>query len=97
VTCAHGVKIVETVLRGCNGNKSPIAGLLDAAADRDISSVLIKIDKKASQDKRIVALMFEAARNVSLVGYTAEAKSMSIVGEGSKGCADLNALSTGGL
>jgi hypothetical protein len=84
------VKIVETVLRGCNGNKSPIAGLLDAAADRDISSVLIKIDK-ASNAKRIA---FEAARNLSLVGYTAEAKSMSIVGEGSKGRADLNALST---
>ena len=32
ITCAHCVKIVETVLKGCNGNKSPIDGLLDAAA-----------------------------------------------------------------
>jgi copper chaperone CopZ len=90
ITCAHCVKIVETVLRGCNGNQSPIAGLLDATADRDISSVLIKIDK-TSNAKRIA---FEAIRNLRLVGYTAEAKSMSILGEGSKGRADLNALST---
>jgi copper chaperone CopZ len=90
ITCAHCVMIVETVLRGCNGNKSPIAGLLDASADRDISSVLIKIDK-TSNAKRIA---FEATHNLRLVGYTAEAKSMSIVGEGSKGRADLNALPT---
>jgi len=92
ITCAHCVKIVETVLKGCNGNKSPIDGLLDAAADRVLCSVLIKIDQ-ASNAKRIA---FEAARNLSMVGYTAKAKSMSIVGAGAdkKATMDLGSLST---
>lgn len=75
ITCAHCVKIVETVLKGCNGNKSPIDGLLDAAADRVLCSVLIKIDH-CHNAKRIA---FEAARNLSMVGYTAKAKEMSIL------------------
>lgn len=92
ITCAHCVKIVETVLKGCNGNKSPIDGLLDAAADRVLNSVLIKIDR-ASNAKRIA---FEAARNLAMVGYTAKAKEMSIVGETAdrKATMDLGALST---
>ena len=73
ITCAHCVKIVETVLKGCNGNKSPIDGLLDAAADRDLCSVLVKIEKISSA-KRVA---FESARNLAMVGYTAKAKSMS--------------------
>eukprot|EP00980_Cylindrotheca_fusiformis_P023815 scaffold11032_cov122-Cylindrotheca_fusiformis.AAC.16 len=73
ITCAHCVKIVETVLKGCNGNKSPIDGLLDAAADRVLCSVLLKIDKM-SNAKRIA---FEAARNLAMVGYNAKAKEMS--------------------
>mmetsp|Transcript_133565 Transcript_133565/g.198613 ORF Transcript_133565/g.198613 Transcript_133565/m.198613 type:complete len:701 (+) Transcript_133565:262-2364(+) len=73
ITCAHCVKIVETVLKGCNGNKSPIDGLLDAAADRVLCSVLIKIDKLGNA-KRI---SFEAARNLAMVGYTAKSKEMS--------------------
>mmetsp|Transcript_41072 Transcript_41072/g.98995 ORF Transcript_41072/g.98995 Transcript_41072/m.98995 type:complete len:673 (-) Transcript_41072:28-2046(-) len=73
ITCAHCVKIVETVLKGCNGNKSPIDGLLDAAADRVLCSVLLKIDTVANA-KRIA---FEAARNLAMVGYTAKAKEMS--------------------
>lgn len=90
ITCAHCVKIVETVLRGCNGNKSPIDGLLDAAADRVLCSVLIRIDR-ASNAKRIA---FEAARNLAMVGYTAKAKEMSIVEQGAdkEGTMDLNAL-----
>ena len=75
ITCAHCVKIVETVLRGCNGNKSPIKGLLDAAADRALHAVLIKIDQ-SSNAKRIA---FESARNLAMVGYTAKAKDMKIV------------------
>jgi len=92
ITCAHCVKIVETVLKGCNGNKSPIDGLLDAAADRVLCSVLIKIDQ-ASNSKRIA---FEAARNLAMVGYTAKAKEMSIVGAGAdrKSTMDLGSLST---
>jgi copper chaperone CopZ len=92
ITCAHCVKIVETVLKGCNGNKSPIDGLLDAAADRVLNSVLIKIDK-AGKAKRIA---FEAARNLAMVGYTAKTKEMSIVGAGAdeKATVDLGALST---
>jgi copper chaperone CopZ len=73
ITCAHCVKIVETVLKGCNGNKSPIDGLLDAAADRVLCSVLLKIDKVANAKK----IAFEAARNLAMVGYTAKAKEMS--------------------
>ena len=72
ITCAHCVKIVETVLKGCNGNKSPISGLLDAAADRALCSILIRIDS-ASNAKRIA---FEASRNLAMVGYTAKAKDM---------------------
>jgi len=78
ITCAHCVKIVETVLKGCNGNKSPIDGILDAAADRVLCSVLIKIDT-ASNAKRIA---FEAARNLAMVGYTAKAKIMDIIHQG---------------
>ena len=74
ITCAHCVKIVETVLKGCNGNKSPIDGLLDAAADRVLCSVLIQIDR-TSNAKRIA---FEAARNLAMVGYAAETKEMSL-------------------
>jgi copper chaperone CopZ len=74
ITCAHCVKIVETVLKGCQGGKSPIAGLLDAAADRAVSCVVIAIDHP-SNAKRIA---FESARNLKLVGYTALAKEVSI-------------------
>jgi copper chaperone CopZ len=92
ITCAHCVKIVETVLKGCNGNKSPIDGLLDAAADRVLCKVLIKIDK-SSNAKRI---SFEAARNLAMVGYTARSHEMSIANAGAdkKAKVDLGALST---
>lgn len=92
ITCSHCVKIVETVLKGCNGNKSPINGLLDAAADHDLKSVIIRIDK-ASNAKRI---SFEAQRNLSMVGYTARPKEMSVVGQGadSKVTMNLGSLST---
>ena len=77
ITCAHCVKIVETVLKGCNGNKSPIDGLLDAAADRDLCSVLVKIEN-ISVSKRVA---FEAARNLAMVGYTAKAKVISVLAD----------------
>jgi copper chaperone CopZ len=88
IVCAHCVKIVETVLRGCDGRKSPIDGLLDAAVDAavdrqytSISTILIKIDHVRNA-KRIA---FEAARNLSLVGYIAKAKAMTfLAGEGSQ-------------
>ena len=92
ITCAHCVKIVETVLKGCNGNKSPIDGLLDAAADRVLCKVLIKLDK-SSNAKRVA---FEAARNLAMVGYNARPHEMSIanVGADKKATVDLGALST---
>lgn len=74
ITCAHCVKIVETVLLGCKGTESPIKGLLDAAADRALSKVFIKI-ASPTDAKRIA---FEAARNLSLVGYTAKPKSVPL-------------------
>ena len=73
ITCAHCVKIVETVLRGCNGNKSPIDGLIDAAADRTMNTILIRIDR--SINARRISL--EATRNLAMVGYTAYVKTMS--------------------
>lgn len=76
ITCAHCVKIVETVLKGCNGGKSPIAGLLDAAADRGLSCVMIQIEH-FKYAKRVA---FESARNLSLVGYTAVAKEVHVIG-----------------
>jgi len=92
ITCAHCVKIVETVLKGCHGNKSPIDGLLDAAADRVLSKILMKIDR-SSNAKRIA---FEAARNLSMVGYTATPMEMSIISSDGdkKATMDLGALST---
>lgn len=69
ITCAHCVKIVETVLRGCQGSQSPIHGLIDAAADR-AGYVLVKIANVMSA-KRIAS---EAIRNLSLVGYTTKAR-----------------------
>lgn len=77
ITCAHCVKIVETVLRGCNGNKSPIDGLIDAAADRTMNAILIRIDRV--MNARRVSL--EATRNLAMVGYTAHVKTMSTIVE----------------
>lgn len=76
ITCAHCVKIVETVLKGCQGRRSgsPIEGLLDASADQHLNAILIKIEKIS--DARRIA--HEAARNLSMVGYTAKAKSINI-------------------
>ena len=77
ITCAHCVKIVETVLKGCNGNKSPIDGLIDAKAEQTMSAVLIRIDR-CMNAKRISV---EATRNLAMVGYTARAKTMSSIVE----------------
>jgi len=68
VTCAHCIKIVETVLKGCDGSKSPISGLLDCCADQSLKLLLIKIDTTLNA-KRI---SYEATRNLSMVGYTAK-------------------------
>ena len=48
ITCAHCVKIAETVLLGCPGSPlgSPIAGLLDAAADLELELLLLKVRRK---------------------------------------------------
>jgi copper chaperone CopZ len=76
ITCAHCVKIVEAVLKGCQGRigGSPIDGLLDASADRELNAIVIKIDK-ISEARRIA---HESARNLSMVGYEAKAKSINI-------------------
>jgi copper chaperone CopZ len=76
ITCAHCVKIVETVLKGCSGTgKSPISGLIDAAADHAVSSVVVLIDNP-NHAKRI---SFEATRNLSLVGYTAQSMEVQLL------------------
>lgn len=71
ITCAHCVKIVETVLKGCSG-RSPIEGLLDAAADQSLAGIIIKIDSPSNASR----IASEAARNLGMVGYTAECKVM---------------------
>lgn len=88
ITCAHCVKIVETVLKGCNGNRSPIDGLLDAAADRVLCKVLIKIDQSGNAKK----VAFESARNLAMVGYTAKAFEMDIGSNVGESQVDLGAL-----
>uniref|UniRef100_A0A7S2UFT2 HMA domain-containing protein n=1 Tax=Attheya septentrionalis TaxID=420275 RepID=A0A7S2UFT2_9STRA len=92
ITCAHCVLIVETVLLGCNGAQSPIVGLLDAAAEKNSRTVILKIDL-SSNAKRIA---FEAARNLSMVGYSAKPKEMSIIstGNGNKHTIDVAMLTT---
>eukprot|EP00957_Ditylum_brightwellii_P050637 3838832-Ditylum_brightwellii.AAC.1 len=66
ITSAHYIKIVETVQCGCNGNKSPINGLPDAAVDRVLNQVLIKIDQNSNA--KIIA--FESARILAMTGIT---------------------------
>ena len=73
ITCAHCVKIVEAVLKGCNG-ESGIAGLLDAAGDLETNSVFVKIDNP-SNARRIA---FEVKQNLALVGYTAHPKEVEV-------------------
>jgi len=73
ITCAHCVKIVEAVLKGCNG-ESGIAGLLDAAGDRETNSVFVKIDNPSSASR----IAFEAKQNLALVGYSAQAKEVEV-------------------
>lgn len=74
ITCAHCIKIIETVLKGCPGSRSPIDGLLDAAADMELKAAIIKIDNIA--DCRRIA--YEAAQNLSMVGYVAKARSFNL-------------------
>jgi copper chaperone CopZ len=88
ITCDHCVKIIETVLKGVNGSPSPIRGIIDAAADRELSSVIIKITK-SSFAKRIT---YEASENLKMVGYDAKPKEMGIVDPSSGAAVDLGAL-----
>ena len=90
ITCNNCVKIIETVLKGVNGSPSPIHGLIDCAADRELSSVLIKIEK-SSYAKRIA---YEASENLKMVGYEAEPKEMGIMDVDSGAAMDLGALRT---
>lgn len=83
ITCAHCVKIIETVLKGPPGRNtgSPIEGLVDAAADQELDILLIKI--KSIQEARRIA--YEASRNLMMVGYTAQAESVDIQAIGKSG------------
>jgi len=74
ITGSHTVKIVETVLKGCTGNKSPISGLLDAACDQKLKSIIVKIDRSSSATR----IAFESVRNLAMVGFSAKPKQMII-------------------
>ena len=80
------------MLKGINGSPSPITGIIDAAADRELSSVLLKIEK-SSYAKRIA---YEACENLKMVGYDAEPKEMGIIDASSAtgAAVDLGALRT---
>jgi len=75
ITCAHCIKIVETVLKGCDGTKSPITGLIDATADQSLKLLIIKIDLTLHA-KRIA---YEATRNLSMVGYVAKTLEVNLL------------------
>jgi len=75
ITCAHCIKIVETVLKGCDGTKSPINGLLDATADQALKFLILRIDATVHA-KRIT---YEAARNLSMVGYTTKTLEINLL------------------
>lgn len=72
--CSHCVRIVELILKGCSRKRNTIEGLLDAAADLELSYVIIKIDK-SSNAKRIAE---ESTRNLAMMGYTATVMDMSV-------------------
>ena len=88
ITCGNCVKIIETVLKGINGRKTPIPGLVDAAADGELSSVLIKLEK--SSDARRVA--FEANNNLMKVGYESQAIEMGVNDSAGRKTVDMNML-----
>jgi copper chaperone CopZ len=90
MTCGNCVKIIETVLKGVNGQPSPIEGILDAAADRELSMVIIKIEK-SSFAKRIA---HQAKESLKMVGYDAVPKEMAIIDPKSGSTLDLAALRT---
>jgi len=74
ITCEHCIKIIETVLKGCDGSRSPIKGILDAIADMELRVVLIKVENIV--DVRRIA--HEATLNLSMVGYTAKGRSVPV-------------------
>ncbi len=75
ITCSNCVKIIETALRGVKGSQPPIEGLLDAVADKDLSSAILKIST-ASYAKRIA---HEATDLLGSLGYPAMAREMDVV------------------
>jgi hypothetical protein len=81
----NSVRIVESVLRGCqpHENPSPITGLLDAVAHQDLSSVILRIDDAGmtAADRSATAkrVAFEASQNLAMVGYTAHAKQVALM------------------
>jgi hypothetical protein len=82
INCPYSV---ESVLRGCrpHENPSPIAGLLDAVAHQDLSSVILRIDDAGmtAADRSATAkrVAYEASHNLAMVGYIAQAKQVELV------------------
>lgn len=62
-------KILEIVLKGCQGKASPIQGLEDAVVcGPDSSRILITIDQR----KNAARIAVEACRNLSMLGHAAK-------------------------
>lgn len=68
------MRIIETVLNGIEGGDSPIRGLIDSVADKDLSVVLIRI-QMSSMAKQIA---YEAIETVKMLGYEGVVKEISI-------------------
>jgi copper chaperone CopZ len=75
ITCDHCGRIIETVLNGIQGGQSPIQGILDSVGDRELSIVLIKI-QRSSMAKRIA---YEATETVKMLGYDGSVMELSVI------------------
>jgi hypothetical protein len=63
------------VLNGIQGGQSPIQGIIDSVGDRELSIVLIKI-QRSSMAKRIA---YEATETVKMLGYEGSVMELSVI------------------
>lgn len=73
-SCDHCARVVETVLKGLHGTKSPIPGIIDAIASNCVPAVLVKISDISSA-KRI---SHEIGEILLMIGYTVCVKQIDI-------------------
>ena len=74
MTCTHCVRVIEKVIKGIHGLKSPIPGVIDAVADFTSSVLLILISEAA----RAKCIAHEVSEILGFVGFTANVLDMKI-------------------